>query len=275
MPVTALPTGTEQIALTQDGPVLSILLNRPDARNALSATMSAELLATFEALRTNTDVRVVVLRGAGGNFCAGGDIKTFNAASRQQASGGADEIAAANRRGGKLFQMIDETPQATIVVVEGFAMGGGFGMACLGDITLARADATFAMTEVMIGIVPAQISPFVVRRIGLTAARRFGVSGARLDGHAAKAVGIAHDVADDAAALDALIAATVKQVLRCAPGAVAATKALMHRAARGGVPMDDLLDRAALDFSAALRSEEGLEGTSAFVAKRKPAWAPQ
>ena len=271
--MTALPTQTEHIALTRNGPVLTILLNRPDARNALSATMSAELLATFEALRTDTDVRVIVLRGAGGHFCAGGDIKSFSAASQPLAPGDTDDIAQSNRRGGKLFQMIDETPQATIVVVEGFAMGGGFGMACLGDITLARADATFAMTEVTIGIVPAQISPFVVRRIGLTAARRFGVSGARLDGHAARAVGIVHEVAADAAALDALVATTVTQVLRCAPGAVATTKALMHRAARGGVPMNDLLDEAAQDFSRALRSEEGREGTSAFVAKRKPRWA--
>lgn len=270
-----LPLGTEHIALTRDGPVLTVLLNRPEARNALSATMSSELLATFEALRDNHEIRVVILRGAGGNFCAGGDIKNFNAVSKPLAEGETDEIAAGNRRGGQLFQLIDETPQATIVVVEGFAMGGGFGMACLGDITLARADATFAMTEVMIGIAPAQISPFVVRRIGLTAARRFGVSGARLDGHGAKAVGIAHEVADDAEALDALIASTVKQILRCAPGAVAMTKALMHRAAQGGIPMNDLLDHAAKNFSAALRSEEGKEGTSAFVAKRKPAWAPQ
>ena len=271
--MTTLPTSTEHIALSRDGPVLTVLLNRPEARNAMSATMSAELLATFEALQTNRDIRVVILRGAGGNFCAGGDIKNFAASSKPREQGEADEVADSNRRGGRLFQMIDETPQATIVVVEGYAMGGGFGMACLGDITLARADAVFAMTEVTIGIVPAQISPFVVKRIGLTAARRFGVSGARLDGHAAKAVGIVHEVAEDAAALDALIDSTAKQVLRCAPGAVAITKALMHRAARGGVPMDELLDQAAQDFSAALRSEEGLEGTSAFVAKRKPNWA--
>ena len=271
--MTTLPTSTEHITLTRDGAVLTVLLNRPEARNALSATMSAELLSTFEALRTDRSVRVVVLRGAGGTFCAGGDIKNFSAASAPLAPGVTDEIAQSNRRGGRLFQLIDETPQATIVVVEGFAMGGGFGMACLGDVTLARADATFAMTEVTIGIVPAQISPFVVRRIGLTAARRFGVSGAKLTGLGAKAVGIVHEVADGETDLEALLAANIKQILRCAPGAVAATKALMHRAARGGVSMDALLDEAAGDFSAALRSEEGKEGTSAFVAKRKPAWA--
>jgi isohexenylglutaconyl-CoA hydratase len=272
--MSALPATPEDIALVQDGPVLHVTLNRPQARNALSATMSAELLATFEALQTDRHIRVVVLRGAGGNFCAGGDIKNFAASSRPRVEGEADEVALANRRGGRLFQLIDETPKATIVAVEGFAMGGGFGIACLGDVTIARADATFAMTEATIGIVPAQISPFVVRRIGLTAARRFAVSSARLDGHGAKAIGIAHEVAADAAALDAFIAQTIKQILRCAPGAVAATKALMHRAAQGGVPMGELLDRAAADFSAALRSEEGREGTSAFVARRKPNWVP-
>ncbi len=271
--MTVLPTSPEHIALTRDGPVLTVLLNRPEARNALSATMSAELRATFEALRNMPDIRVVVLRGAGGTFCAGGDIKNFSAASAPLAAGETDEIAANNRRGGELFQLIDEARQAVVVVVEGFAMGGGFGMACLGDVTLARADATFAMTEMTIGIVPAQISPFVVRRIGLTAARRFGVSGAKLAGHGAKAVGIVHEVADNEGDLEALIAANIKQILRCAPGAVAATKALMHRAARGGMPMGELLDQAAGEFSAALRSDEGKEGTSAFVEKRKPNWA--
>lgn len=269
---TNLPTQTSFIRLECVGPVLYVWLNKPETRNALVAGMGEELRDTFVALRKNRDIRVVVLRGAGRTFCAGGDIKGFNAASKPLAPGEPDALKEANRGGGALFQMIDEARQAVIVVVEGFAMGGGFGMACLGDITIAHANAQFAMTEVTLGIVPAQISPFVVRRIGFTAARRFGVSGGRLNGRQARDIGIAHEVADDHEALEAAIDANIAQVLKCAPDAVATTKALMHRVAGGNMPMDALLDRAADDFVSAVRSEEGREGTRAFVEKRKPSW---
>lgn len=270
-----LPQTTEFIKLERKGPVLYVWLNKPEMRNALVAGMGDELFATFSALKDMPDVRVVILRGAGGTFCAGGDIKGFAAASKPLAPGERDTLKEANRRGGALFQLIDEARQATVIVVEGAAMGGGFGMACLGDITLATADAQLAMTEVMIGVVPAQISPFVVRRIGLTAARRFGVSGARLNGEQAREVGIVTEVAANNTELEMLIEKHVSQILKCSPGAVATTKALMHRVAQGGVGMDQLLDRAAEDFVSAVRSDEGREGTRAFVEKRKPNWATQ
>ena len=260
------------VKLDRKGPVLYVWLNRPEARNAMSTEMGRELAEAFEAVRDDRSVRVIVLRGAGGTFCAGGDVKGFQQASQPLAPGAPDDLKAANRRGGALFQLIDEAPQAVIVVVEGFAMGGGFGMACLGDITIAHKDATFAMSEVVLGIVPAQISPFVVRRIGLTVARRFGVSGARLDGKQARDVGIVHEVAADDAALETMIDQNIAQVLKCAPGAVASTKALMHRVAQGGSKMDALLDQASENFVNAVRSDEGREGTTAFVEKRKPAW---
>ncbi len=270
-----LPQTPEFIKLERKGPVLYVWLNKPETRNALVGAMGDELFQTFDALKSIPEIRVVVLRGAGGTFCAGGDIKGFSAASKPLEPGQRDTLKEANRRGGALFQLIDEARQATIVVVEGFAMGGGFGMACLGDITLATADAQLAMTEVMIGVVPAQISPFVVRRIGLTAARRFGVSGGRLNGEQARDIGIVTETAPDTPALEALIQKHVAQVLKCSPGAVATTKALMHRVAQGGASMQELLDQAAEDFVSAVRSDEGREGTLAFVEKRKPNWATQ
>ncbi len=267
---TVLPA-TSHVRLHQTGPVLHLWLNRPEAKNALSARMVQEITATFDAIRDDRGIRVIVIRGAGGTFCAGGDIKNMQAA-RAPEPAAEDETRAGNRRYGAMLQTIDEAPQATIAVVEGAALGGGIGFASTADITLAQADAQFAMTEVMLGIVPAAISPFVVRRIGLTAARRFAVSGARLDGHAAKAVGFVHEVADTSEALDALTIATINQILKCAPGAVAEAKRLMLRAATA-MPMSDLLDHAADSFAAAVRSAEGRDGTSAFVEKRKPYWA--
>jgi len=260
-----------QIRLKTRGPVLELWLDRPDVRNAMSQQMVLEILATFEAIRDDASVRVVMLRGAGGTFCAGGDIKSMAAADAAPAAGAADELKAGNRRFGTMMDTVNNAPQAVIAAVEGFAMGGGFGLACVADITIARADAVFAMTEVTIGVVPAAISPFVVRRIGLTAARRFGVSGARLNGIEAREIGVAHLCVPDAAGLDAEVRQAINQILRCAPGAVAATKRLMLRAA-GPSPMPELLDEAAECFAGAVRSPEGREGTRAFVEKRKPSW---
>jgi isohexenylglutaconyl-CoA hydratase len=233
--------------------------------------MVNELRATFDAIRDDREIRVVVLRGVGGNFCAGGDIKSMQGSGAPPAPGAIDEVKASNRRFGAMLETIDGAPQPVIAGVEGFAIGGGFGLACVADITIVLADALFAMSEVTLGLVPAAISPFVVRRIGLTAARRLGVTGARLTGSQARDVGIAHLVAPDSAALDAAIMQEINQILKCAPAAVAETKRLMHSAA-GPTPLPALLDAAAESFVAALRGPEGREGAAAFVEKRKPAW---
>ena len=228
--------------------------------------------ATPDAPKSKEDELLAVLRGEAPSGDKAITCKQLAIHGSSAAVPDIKELKARNRRYGALLQTIDEAPQATIAVVEGAAMGGGIGFACVADIAIARADAQFAMSEVMLGIVPAAISPFVVRRIGLTAARRFAVSGARLDATAARDVGFVHEVAADAGALDAAVSAAIAQILKCAPGAVAETKRLMLRAATA-MPMSELLDRAAESFSAAVASPEGREGTAAFVEKRKPAWA--
>ncbi len=268
--MTALPE-TQAIRLERSGPLLRLWLNRPEMRNAMSRQMTEEILATFAAISADRSIRIVLLRGAGGTFCAGGDIKNMSLSGEPPLPGTSDPLLEGNRRFGQMMEAVNQAPQAVVAVIEGHAMGGGFGLACVADITIARADARFAMSEVTLGIVPAAISPFVVRRIGLTQARRFGVSGARLDGTEAAAIGIAHLVVADEAALDEAIARTLDQILACAPGAVAETKRLMHRAA-SAAPMAELLDQAAVSFVAAVRGAEGREGTRAFVEKRKPAW---
>ncbi len=265
---------TSHIRLDLRDAVLHLWLDRPELRNAVSPQMVREILATFAAIADDRSVRVVVLRGAGGTFCAGGDIKSMSAARDAPPPGTTDELKENNRRFGAMMETVNAAPQAVIAAVEGSAMGGGFGLACVADITIATADALFAMTEVTIGVVPAAISPFVVQRIGLTAARRLAVSGARLNGIEAAALGITHLTVSDAAALDAALSDACNQVLKCAPGAVAATKRLMLRAA-GPSPMAELLDDAAECFAAAVRGPEGREGTRSFVEKRKPSWVRQ
>jgi isohexenylglutaconyl-CoA hydratase len=271
--MTELPA-TAHIKLEAHGPVLRIWLNRPELRNAMSGQMVREILATFAAIGEDRGIRVVVLRGAGGSFCAGADLK--NLASVTETSPGradpAEDLKQSNRRFGLMMETVNSAPQGVIAAVEGYAMGGGFGLACVADVTIATEDARFAMTEVTLGLVPAAISPFVVRRIGLTAARRFGVSGARLTGAQAREIGIAQLTVKDAAALDRAVTDAINQILQCAPEAVAETKRLMLRAA-GSAPIAELLDQAAESFVRAVRGPEGREGTTAFVAKRKPAWA--
>jgi isohexenylglutaconyl-CoA hydratase len=257
------------ILLKTRGPVLELWLNRPEQRNAMTAQMALDILGCFEAIRDDRTVRVVVMRGTGGTFCSGADLKALAAAG--QAGGSADALKTHNRQFGRMLETVNAAPQAVIAVVEGYAMGGGFGLACVSDITLTRADAIFAMTEVTRGVVPAAISPFVVARIGLTAARRFAVSGARLDGTQARQCGLAHACAPDAAALDQAVTAAVSAILKCAPHAVAATKQLMLRAA-GPTPLPQLLDEAAGAFADAVLGAEGQEGTRAFVEKRAPSW---
>jgi isohexenylglutaconyl-CoA hydratase len=269
MPASLPPS--ETLRLERAGPLLRLTLNRPEQRNAMSFAMVAELEAVFDGLRGDRATRVVVLRGAGGNFCAGGDIRDMAAAGQTPPGPGApDPMRAGNRAFGRMLAKANALPQAVIAVLEGAVMGGGLGLACIADIAIAHADATFAMPETGLGLVPAQIAPFVVARIGLTNARRLGVSGLRCKAEEARALGLVHLVAADDDALAPLLKQSVEQVLRCAPAAVAATKELML--AVGEEPLDLLLDRAADAFAAAVRGAEGREGTSAFVQKRKAAW---
>lgn len=268
--MTTLPK-TEHVRLEHKGPVLWVYLDRPDAKNALSAQMTSSLLATFEAIRHDRAIRVVVVRGTNGIFCSGGDLKNMNASGSAPPPGAPDALRESNRRYGKLMETMNAAPQAIIAAIEGPAFGGALGLVCTSDVAIARTDAQFSISETTLGIVPAAISPFLVERIGLTLARRLAVTGARFDGAAAERYGVVSVAEPDPARFEALIADTINAVLRCAPEAVAETKRLLHRAA-GTMPLAEMLDLAAESFAASVRGPEGREGTTAFMAKRKPAW---
>jgi len=266
--MTALPD-TKKIDLDLDAGWLTIWFNTPENRNALSDELAAELRATLHTIRDDRSVRGITLRGRGGVFCAGGDLKGFQAAL----SGGLtpDTASTMNKAGGELFREINELPQVVVALVEGAAIAGGLGLACCADIVAVTPDAKFALTETQLGIVPAQIAPHVIRRIGETAARRLMLTGARFDGTEAARLGIADHVAEDAAQLDRVDADIRKSVIRCAPGANAATKQLVIDAK--GLDADEFINRAADDFATAMTSDEGREGIMSFVQKRKPNWA--
>lgn len=257
----------ETLLLERDGGVLHVTLNRPESRNAMSLAMVSELRAVLAAVRDDRAVRAIVLRGAGGHFCAGGDIKDMAGAR----AAGPDAYAALNRAFGGLLEEAQTQPQVVIAVLDGAVLGGGFGLACVSDIAIAAADAQFGLPETSLGILPAQIAPFVVKRIGLTQARRLALTAARFDGREALRLGLVHFSEADADAVGLRLTESLEQIRRCAPSANAATKALLL--ASESEALGPLLDSAARLFAEAVTGAEGAEGTMAFVQKRKPNWA--
>ena len=262
----------KSLLLAREGARLHVTLNRPESRNALGGEVVQELLAVVGFLEAARDIGSVVLRGAGGTFCAGGDIRGFMAQfeTPPPAAGEKDPIAVNNRRFGAFLKRFDGLPQTIVVAVEGAAFGGGLGLAAIGDIVIARADTRFALSETGLGVVPAQIAPFVAARIGVSEARRLALSGQRFDGREAWRIGLVHHLCADTAEFEAVLAKVLADVNRCAPGANAATKRLLL--ASRWTKLDPLLDQAADAFAAALRSDEGREGVAAFLAKRPAAW---
>lgn len=265
---------TETLKLEVDNGVLHVTLNRPEARNAMSEAMVRELQAVAEAADADRAIRALVLRGAGGHFCAGGDIKDMARLRQAQGREDADDVVAAyNRRFGAMLTALNGTRAAVVAVIEGAVLGGGFGLACVSDVAIARRDAKFGLPETGLGIPPAQIAPFVVARVGLTQARRLGVCGARFDGEEARRLGLVHFTENDDDGLQRRLDEVLGQIRRCAPNANAVTKELMLRA--GHEDMQRLLDDAAYAFARSIRGEEGAEGTAAFIEKRLPKWAQE
>ncbi|WP_286267342.1 enoyl-CoA hydratase/isomerase family protein [Thalassotalea atypica] len=263
----------EHLILNEHNGVLDITLNRPDVRNAMNLALVTQLMEVFTAIESNTEIKAVVLKGANGNFCAGGDLKDMtNARKAHKTSNGdgKDPFYLLNREFGKMISQINAAPQVVITLLEGIVLGGGFGLACISDIAIADSDTQFGLPETSLGLPPAQIAPFVVQRIGLMQARRLMLTGSRFNGNEAKNLGVVHFVSNSTKEMLGILAQQIKQIQRCALHANRTTKRLML--AVGKVDNDTLLDNAADDFSSAIQSEEGIEGTNAFIEKRPAYW---
>ncbi|RLA56756.1 MAG: enoyl-CoA hydratase [Gammaproteobacteria bacterium] len=263
-----LPT-VENILLEQDGDTLTIWFNRPEVRNALSGPVADDLAATLEALPCEESIRFVILRGKGGVFCAGGDLKMFKTVFQGDAR--REDIVSFNADFGRLMNAIQAMPQLFIVLIEGAAMAGGLGMACLADVTIATRDAKFALTEVTLALPPAQITSVIIKRVGASEARRLLLTAARFDGVEAGRLGFAHFVVEDARALEAKAAELLAQSRMGAPAAIAATKQIIN--ATEQLDGNDLVQFAAERFADCMLGEEAKEGLAAFAEKRKPNWA--
>ncbi|MFK7828328.1 MAG: enoyl-CoA hydratase/isomerase family protein [Congregibacter sp.] len=262
-----LPT-VQHLLLETDGDTLTIWFNRPETRNALSTAMADELAAVFEAV-PQEHFRYLVLRGKGGSFCSGGDLKMFR--NVFQAGTSREGIVAFNADFGRMMAAVKQLPQLLIVAIEGTAMAGGLGIACLADVVIATEDAQFALTEITLGIPPAQITPVVISRIGASEARRLLLTAQRFDGVEAHRLGFVHFVEPGVEALNARLEAVLVDAQRGAPGAIALTKQIINASTE--LDSSALVQFAAERFADAMLGDEAREGMQAFMEKRPTAWA--
>ena len=237
-----------------DGPILRVTLAKPERRNAFDAELIAELREAFSDVG---DTRIVLLSGEGESFCAGADIEWQRSAIDLSFDENADDAM-------RLFAMmkaIDDCPAPVVARIQGYALGGGSGLAAAVDIGIAAEDAVFGFSEVKLGIIPAVISPFVLPKIGDGAARRYFLTGERFDAQTALRIGLVHEVAAD---LDGAVERVLGELLTSGPQAVREAKRLIRMRPQGE-------DTAQL--AARLRaSEEGQDGLRAFLERRKPSW---
>lgn len=259
----------ENLLLEQDGDTLTIWFNRPEVRNALSQAVADDLAAVLEALPGEAGIRFVILRGKGGVFCAGGDLKMFKTVF--QGGTKRDDIVRFNADFGRLMKAVHALPQLFVVLIEGAAMAGGLGLSCIADVVVTTADAKYSLTEVTLGIPPAQITPVVMKRIGASEARRLLLTAARFDGNEAGRLGFAHFVVDDAEALDVKAGEILGQARKGAPGAIASTKEIINAVDR--LQGDELVLFAAERFADCLLGDEAREGLAAFAEKRQADWS--
>jgi isohexenylglutaconyl-CoA hydratase len=249
--------------------VATLTFDRPESRNALNARMMAEIGAAIERLAGMADLRVLVLRGAGGHFCAGGDLNTMRDPPPPDA-GGQDPERDRYRRFGDVLARLNRLPVAVVAVVEGTCVGGGFGMAACADLVIAGHSARFGLPEPRHAFIPSQIIPFLIRRLGEAPLRRIAVTASVIDAMQAQRLGMVDVLVPDAE-LEATLGGELAALRKAAPGAVAAVKRLVLDASEQALAR--ALDQSADALMDALRGPEAQEGIAAFLAKRAPSWA--
>ena len=251
------------LGIDRDGAIATVTLRRPERRNALDPALLDAIAEAFTRLAEDDDVRVIVLAGEGPAFCAGADLE-WMAASRELTH---DENVLDAERMAAAFEAVDACPKAVVARVHGYAFGGGAGLVACADASVAATNTTFAFSEVRLGLLPATISPYVLRTIGPGATRSLFTSGLRFGADEALRLGLVHSVVPEER-LDGATAELVHAFLASGPDAVAACKRLV-REATSGLALPDLAERIAL----ARTGPEGREGVTAFLERRDPSWS--
>lgn len=248
----------KSLQITRNKSLVRIAFNRPEVRNALSEIMIAEITHVFLALSQDTSVRVIVLEGNGKVFSAGADLLYMKKA-------GESDLIENEMQGQKLvkmFQSIEDCSKPVIAKVHGYAIGGGFGFLALADIAIAEKNTQFSLSEVKLGINPAVIGPFCVKKIGLSHFKALGITGELIDTERALRIGLIHEVCSFDT-LETRVMDKINQLLQAGPNAIAAFKLYCK----------DMEAEKGATLIAQLRAgKEGQEGLSAFLNKRQPAW---
>lgn len=256
------------ILIEQTGPVVRVTLNRPDVRNAFNEQVIAELTAWAENVTQTPSghhARVAVLAGAGKTFCAGADLAWMSRMIDYSFDDNVRDAAAM----AAMFDALDTLPIPLIGRVHGAALGGGSGLAAVCDIVVASDSATFGFTEAKLGILPAVISPYVVQKIGVSAARELFLTGARFPAARARDIGLAHAVVPEND-LDRTVDSYINELLSSAPGAITGAKHLIAAVANR-IPAE-LVDVTSETIARHRVAHEGQDGMRAFLEKRKPGW---
>jgi methylglutaconyl-CoA hydratase len=256
----------ETLLVTVADKVATVTLNRPDLRNAFNEGAIAELARVFDELGRNDAVRAIVLAANGPSFCAGADLNWM----KKMAGYSHDENEADAMRLADMLRTIYLCPKPVVARVQGDCYAGGMGLVAACDIVVASETAGFCLSEVKLGLIPATISPYVIKAMGEQAARRYFLTAERFDAAEAQRIGVAHAVVAPEA-LDATVAGIVKALVNNSPHAVRQAKTLVREIV--GQPVDDALLLDTAGRIAAIRaSTEGREGVASFLEKRKPTW---
>lgn len=248
--------------------VVSVTLNRPDVHNAFNDELIREASEVFTSLEKRTDVRVIVLRGVGPNFCAGADLNWMS----RTVSYSREENVRDSTLLAKMFALIDECPHPVVGRIQGAAIGGGVGLVSVCDVAIATPRSKFGLSEVKLGILPAVISPYVISKIGQSHARALFLTGERFDAARALQIGLVHRIAESEEDLDRLTRETVDQLLSSGPEAVRACKKLIRH-----VGASERVDAIAYTIDAIAErriSPEGQKGMSSFLNKERAPWIP-
>jgi methylglutaconyl-CoA hydratase len=245
----------------------TITLNLPEVRNAFNETAIAEITQAFRELGADGGIRVIILAARGPAFCAGADLNWM----KKMAGYTHEENRADAAQLAEMLRAVYTCPKPVVAKVQGDCYAGGMGLVAACDIAIAMEKANFCLSEVKLGLIPATISPYVIKAMGENAARRYFLTAERFSAQEAKRIGFLHEVVADDAALDSIVDETVKALVANSPNAVKEAKRLVRDV--GGVALSDALIADTVVRIADIRaSEEGREGVGSFLEKRKPAW---
>jgi methylglutaconyl-CoA hydratase len=260
--------GSATVFSAKEGRVLRLTMNRPQVHNAFNSAMIRELAAAFDRGRRDPEIRLIVLTGAGESFCAGADLNWMREIVRYSF----DQNLRESRELAELLYSIYTLPKPTIARINGSVIGGGTGLFSACDIVIASEKARFGLSEVKIGLIPAAIGPYVIRRIGESAARELFLTGERFDARRALEIGLVNKVVPHEA-LDGKVDEVSRLLLSSGPEAIAKCKELLQKVP--AMSLDEAKGYTA-EMIAGLRvSPEGQEGMAAFLEKRKPSWVKE